>query len=74
MGAGTIHTNSGSIFASEPNILADIGDPMGQTNFLGGFTFVPVIVPDPTIPEPGTILLLGLGVCGAVARRRSRCT
>ena len=74
LGAGTIHTNSGSIFASEPTILADIGDPMGQTNFLGGFTFVPVIVPDPTIPEPGTILLLGLGVCGAVARRRSRCT
>ena len=47
---------------------------MGQTNFLGGFTFVPVIVPDPTIPEPGTILLLGLDVWGAVARRRSRCT
>jgi len=72
--AGTIDINSGIIFKSEADILNDIGDPTGQVNFVGGFTFVPVIVPDPTIPEPGTILLLGLGVCGAVARRRSGCT
>ena len=39
----------------------------------GGFTIEAGMgPPDPVIPEPATVLLLGLGACGAVGMRRRR--
>ena len=72
---GTIDVNSGIVFIREAQILADIGDPSGEVDFVGGFTFVPVTQPDP-LPEPSSIAMLGLGatILGSVwyCRRRKQ--
>ena len=63
---GTIDTNSGVVFADEDSIQSDLGLPDTTVEFLGGFTFVPVIQEDPrVIPEPTSIAiwaLLGVAV------------
>ena len=63
---GTIDTNSGVVFANEDSIQSDLGLPDTTVEFLGGFTFVPVIQEDPrVIPEPTSIAiwaLLGVAV------------
>ena len=63
---GTIDTNSGVVFANEHSIQLDLELPDTTVEFLGGFTFVPVIQEDPkVIPEPTSIAiwaLLGVAV------------
>ena len=63
---GTIDTNSGVVFADEHSIQLDLELPDTTVEFLGGFTFVPVIQEDPrVIPEPTSIAvwaLLGVAV------------
>lgn len=63
---GTIDTNSGVVFANEYSIQLDLELPDTTVEFLGGFTFVPVIQEDPkVIPEPTSIAiwaLLGVAV------------
>ena len=63
---GTVDTNSGVVFANEHSIQLDLELPDTTVQFLGGFTFVPVIQEDPrVIPEPTSIAiwaLLGVAV------------
>ncbi len=64
---GTIDTTSGALFLSEVFASASLG--VASLDYEGGIAFGTI----GELPEPGTLLLLGVGLVGAIsARRRHR--